>query len=447
MNNLSLTIKKEIEDGFWPGYVHTYPHKRAYRPLTGKYADLRNIWNEKITYLNLYVHIPFCDKKCSYCNLFSTVYQESEKKSLYELYVEKVIEEIDLYSSLINKDAKIMSLYFGGGTPSVLSAIQLGKIIGKFKEVFPNWDDGVEVCMECAPETLTKEYLTSLKKIGIKRISVGIQSFNENELNLINRSNSIDNFKQIHEYAHQIGLATNIDLIYGLPKQSKESALHNVSEVIRMQPETVTIYPLAIRKLTGLENVNHSDVMSMTEKYALFDDLRTLLENNEYSCQTVVRFVRTNTSTYQQQRYEYQGIPTLGVGCGARSYAPNVHYCMSYKVKDSLVKAVIDEYMKSNINEVKFDGFVFDEDELKRKYVSLTLLDPGINTVDYTEKFGTSVLEDFENEFDALFENSLISQNDDNIILTKKGRKYCDIAVSIFESNRVTELYKSYIAK
>lgn len=194
--------------------------------------------------------------------------------------------------------------------------------------------------------------------------------------------------------------------------------------------------------------MDKSTMMTMKQKYKIFGKIRKMLEKNGYINQTVVRFIKnTAKTTYDQQRLEYQGVATFGVGAGARSYTNKVSYCLSYKVQDNLVKNIIDEYLKNQIEDIDLTGFVYDNDELKRKFIMLSMLDPGVNAKKYSQTFNSDIYNDFGKQFDALKKTKMIKNHKNLIILTKKGRKYCDICVDIFASEKVYELYKTYKAE
>ena len=436
-------LKKEIEENIWTGYVTYYPHKKAYKNL-GK-LDMKQVWKD-VKEVNLYVHIPFCDRKCAYCNLFSTVIKESDREKLYEKYVDKLIQEIDFYGKSIDKNCIVRSLYFGGGTPVVLSINQLDRIIKKFHSILPNWSNDVEACVECSPERLNIEYLKGLKSIGIDRLSVGVQSFVQSEIDKVNRKISTEQTIQTIENIKKVGLNFNLDLIYGLPYQTKQTIEYSLNKAIELEPQTICIYPLAIRQGTAISQMDKNTMFSMTQKYAMFDKMRDILEINKYSCQTIVRFIKTNYSTYQQQRLEYEGIPTLSIGAGARSYTDNLSYCLTYKVNDKLIKTIIEKYLNSKISDLEFDGFRYDVDEEKRKYIMLNLLDPKLYETKYFSKFGTFPQNDFSLQFEALEKLDLVYYDnvEKSFTLTQKGRKYCDNAVDIFVSENVRKLYNDY---
>ena len=436
-------LKNEIDENIWTGYVTYYPHKKAYKNLG--VLDMKKVW-KGVKELNLYVHIPFCDRKCAYCNLFSTVLSQKDRENVYEKYVQKVLEEIEFYGKSVDRNCIIRSLYFGGGTPVVLTISQLDKIIKKFHNIFPNWSDDVEACIECSPERLTREYLQGLKSIGIDRVSVGVQSFVQAEIDFVNRNISTEQTIQTIQNIKNAGLNYNIDLIYGLPNQTEQSIMQSLEKAISLAPQTICIYPLAIRQGTAISYMDKNLMFTMAQKYEMFDKLRDFLETNEYECQTVVRFVKTKNSTYQQQRLEYEGIPTLSVGAGARSYTDNLSYCLTYKVDDNLIKTIIEKYINSDISQLEFDGFEYSLNEERRKYLMLNLLDPKIYIDKYFKRFNSLPNNDFQLEFDALQKLDLVKydKSENAYKLTKKGRKYCDIAVDVFVSDNVRKLYNDY---
>lgn len=441
MNKYSSLLKQQIKDGVWTGYVTYYPHKRAYRDL--KSFDMKEAW-EGANQLNLYVHIPFCNRKCSFCNLFSSFLPDKKKEETNNMYVEKLLEEIDYYKDKVNTNAQIMSVYFGGGTPNMLSAEQLGRILSKLKSIFPNWDEKIEVCTESAPDLLDFEYMKKLKQFGFHRISVGVQSMLETELKAINRPTDINQIYNIRAWALETGLNLNFDLIYGLPHQTEETFFESLNILSHLAPESLCVYPLAIRPYTGISYMNKDFMMSMKEKYMLYQKVRKQLEKDGYHCQTIVRFVKSKDSTCQQEQYEYEGVPTLGLGAGARSYSPKVNYCITYKTQASLVNKIIEEYMATNAAQRVFTGYIYQPFDNKIKFSMLNLLEKGVNRKQYYKNFNSQVEDDFAEQFEALQEVKLVKLKNDTYNLTRKGMQYCDLAANIFVGENVKKLYETY---
>jgi len=276
-----------------------------------------------------------------------------------------------------------------------------------------------------------------------------VQSLEPSELKAINRSASLENITLLRQWAAELGLHINFDLIYGLPHQTKVSFLRSLNKIISLNPQSICTYPLAIRPHTGLGNYQNKGMLTSKQKYAFFPCIRKTLERSGYSCETVVRFVKSAKSTCQQERLEYQGIPTLGVGAGARSYSPFTAYCITYKVQNNLVKGIIDEYMQTEPASRKFDGYRYTLADLKARYVMLHLLEIGLSEQAYQAKFDASVLQDFALQFKALKRLRLIAYNKQKQthLLTRKGMQYCDLVANIFVSNNVQALYNSYKAE
>jgi oxygen-independent coproporphyrinogen-3 oxidase len=444
-NQYVSILKRQIKKGEWEGYVTYYPHKKAYRPLTK--FDMKAFWQDT-NKLTLYVHIPFCDKKCTYCNLFSTVLNSTKKADVYEQYVEKILEEIDYYKNKVNQSATIMTIYFGGGTPSVLSAKQIHKILSKLKQTFKNWSEQIEVCMECSPEKLTLNYLKQLKQIGIDRISVGVQSFIIKELETINRSTNTQKIIDIRNWSKQVGINVNFDLIYGLPYQTKKSFFFSLNKLISLSPESICTYPLAVRPFTKISRIPKHLIFTTRQKFMLFKTIRKKLEKNGYLCETVVRFIKSNKSTCQMEKYEYEGLPTLGFGAGARSYAPSVNYCLTYKVQDKLVKSIIEEYLNTEAENRTYDGYIYNEFDKKIKYVMLNLIGEGASEVVFYKKFNAHIKDTFPSQIKALKKLHLITFNKKTKIymLSRKGMQYSDLVANIFVSDEVQNLYDTYKA-
>ena len=436
-------LKKQVRQGIWTGYVTYYPHKKAYRTLPQ--INFKKEWGN-VKKLNLYVHIPFCNKKCTFCNLFSTVLPDDDKANIYESYVQKIKQEISFYKTFVSNDAQIVSLYFGGGTPNALKCEQLCDILAHIKQEFPNWSDDIEVCTECYPELLTKQYMQALQKGGFKRLSIGVQSLEQNELQAINRSTSFNSISLLRQWATELGLHINFDLIYGLPHQTKASFLRSLKKIISLNPQSICTYPLAVRPHTGICKANSKSMLTTKQKYSLFPCIRKTLEQSGYSCETVVRFVKSASSTCQQERLEYQGIPTLGIGAGARSYSPLTAYCITYKVQNNLVKGIIDEYMLAEPASRMFDGYCYTLSDLKARYVMLHLLEIGVNEQSYNAKFKSNLMQDFALQFKALKKLRLIAyqKQHQTHLLTRKGMQYCDLIANIFVSSNVQALYNSY---
>ena len=442
ISKLIKIINFQIHNNHAMGYIFGYPNKRAHRPMPGLKLD--ELWNEQPEALNLYVHVPFCRSKCAYCNLFSIAVNSEKSKKYLDSFVDTVIKEIDYYKRYFQK-TKIVSLSYGGGTPNFLPLDQLRKIHEKLMKSFPVIDSNIEISMECSPEILDGEYIAGLKALGIDRISIGVQTFDKRELDIIKRKYVMGyNAFDIYDMLRENDINVNIDLIFGLPDQTEEVFLSDLNSAIDLGPESICVHPLAVSKLTALNRMN-KDFYNMPLMYKISDLADRMLEGSGYKNQFVIRYVKSDSSTDQQQRMEFVGVPSIGFGAGARSISPEVQYSLPWKIRRNKIMPVIDTYLEGDFEHDKYEGFVFDEDERKRKYVILHLLDPGLNKNSYRELFDEPVESIFSNELLALGECSMLEDDSECMYLTKKGRTYADIVVNVLQSENVAGLYKSFI--
>jgi oxygen-independent coproporphyrinogen III oxidase len=254
---------------------------------------------------HLYIHIPFCKSKCGYCDFFSVPIH----KLITDDYINALVSEISLRYS----QDKVATIYFGGGTPSLLTEQQTEKILSKI-----NYDKETEITMECNPNSINKEKLKNLKNIGINRISIGIQTFNQKLLNTIGRKNT--NNKQIETIQHclQIFENTSIDLMHSLPEQS----LLELEKDIKMIPREVkhiSYYELTLEKNTLLFKKLHSRCDKAEDLDILFYEYVTkLLQQNNFNRYEISNYCKHGYECKHNQAY-WNYDDYLGIGAGAVS--------------------------------------------------------------------------------------------------------------------------------
>ncbi len=220
-----------------------------------------NFKNEKAPRsLGLYIHIPFCRTKCLYCDFCSFVSRDEQQR---EAYVGALLREIEARGT---KDYSVDTVYFGGGTPSLLSAEQIGRIIGEIKESF-NVSPDAEITLECNPMTVSDgdEYFKELRALGVNRLSLGVQSADDGELKLIGRRHSFEEAKATFFAARGAGFENiSVDLMLGIPSQTLDSLRASANQVINLAAEHISIYSLQLEEGTPLYR--------MRERYSLADD-------------------------------------------------------------------------------------------------------------------------------------------------------------------------------
>tara|TARA_Y100000590_G_scaffold307419_1_gene347060 strand:- start:3242 stop:4585 length:1344 start_codon:yes stop_codon:yes gene_type:complete len=438
--SLETKLKTQIFFNYWPGFVvGMYPSVFAYENSQKK-LDLNRIWSG-VDEINLYFHVPFCKWKCAFCT-FPAI--KNVDDNIHKQYKDKIIEDIREYSKVFNRKVKVKSICFGGGTPNTLKPEYYQEIFDALKESNFILDNNICPSMEMSPEILTLEYLEKITKVGIKRVSIGVQSLQEDIRKYLNREELLDVFDIVRAIRRN-GLAYNIDLINGLYNQTAEDFISTLSEVIKLKPESISIYPLS-----GTANSmfkKNENIMSTADKYKSFDKFYDFLMENGYECESHVKFLhKENPITHEQKIYEYEGVPTLGIGYASRSYAPNTHYIMenSSHINRVAVKG-IDTYLESSIYDLKYKSFNMSDEENQRRFIIYSFFTGGFNIDDFQSKFNVDPLEKYNEEFTSLENLKLITINKDTgtISSTKDGIKYTDIIGTAFWSENISNIFNS----
>lgn len=432
MNKLSKLLNKQIQFGYWPGFTMAmYPGQFSYR-VTDK-IDF-NVWNDSKE-INLYFHIPFCKSKCPFCGFFSIANNDIE---FMEKYMERLCEQLEFYIKFLPNKTIIKSVCFGGGTPNHIPVKLYEKLFSILENEKFIKDKELEISMEIAPELLTEDYLKKLHELGIKRLSLGVQSLDLDLRDNINRKNNYnltDLFKVIKKYNFNV----NFDVINGLPNQTKVNFMDTLEKIIHLGPESISIYPLA-GKDSSMFGKN-KNIMTNKDKYKLFTVYYNYLINNGYYCESNIKFVKCGqTSTHQQKICEYKGIETLGIGCGARSYNNHIHYSLEPEFNTKKKTELLYNYMNIPFKNQTWYAVVINEEELKIRYIIYNFLLGILKKNDYKKKFNKDILNEFPTEIEALLENNLIEEINNEYKMTEKGITYTDLVCSLFWSKNITNL-------
>ncbi len=198
--------------------------------------------------LELYIHIPFCIRKCAYCDFLSGQRNAEE----IENYVEALISEIKTYQAMSLNEI-VRTIFLGGGTPSILSGSQMKRIFQALRETF-DISETAEITVEANPGTVTYEKLTAYRNVGINRISFGLQSANDEELKRLGRIHTFEEFLESYKMARACGFQNiNVDLISAIPKQTTEQFEQSLKKITELQPEHVSVYSLIIEEGTPFD--------------------------------------------------------------------------------------------------------------------------------------------------------------------------------------------------
>ncbi len=325
-------------------YSYAYPHKTAYRRLPHP-LPLRELWaDQRRDALFLYLHIPFCEMRCGFCNLFTTANPRDE---LPTAYLDTLRREARRTAAALGP-ARFARLAIGGGTPTYLGAGGLHTLFDIAESLGAD-PHSIPVSVETSPKTATPDRLRTLRERGVDRISIGVQSFLEAEAHAAGRPQRTTDVERALERIREHGFPTlNIDLIYGIPGQTVASWLESLRAALRYAPEELYFYPLYVRPLTGLGRRGDTvadDAAWDVQRLECYRAGRALLLAEGYT-QTSMRMFRAPQAPAQDGPvYCCQEDGMVGLGCGARSYTPALHYSSEYAVGGSTINAIIGEYI------------------------------------------------------------------------------------------------------
>ena len=382
--------------------------------------------------LELYVHIPFCVKKCAYCDFLSFPCDERTQQD----YVKALIREINYYGPLM-KEYEVSTVFVGGGTPSWLLEESMQDI---FHALFANFDirPDAEITVECNPGTLTSRKLLVYKNCKINRLSIGLQSANDDELKILGRIHTYDQFLKTYEMARVAGFSNiNVDLMSGLPYQTTEKFLHSLKKVISLKPEHISVYSLMIEKGTPFYEEYKFDAVKQ-EAGMPTEVLPTEDENYRIYKETQYRLKQAGYEQYEISNYAHRGKACrhnigywtrenyLGMGLGASSLIENVRY----ENRKDLYEYIEASWSGINLHE--------SADPVSRKaqmeeYMFLGLrMNQGILRSGFEKCFGIEIEAIYREVLEELKEEGLLYAQEGRIALTEKGMDLSNYAMSKF---------------
>ena len=349
---------------------------------------------------SLYVHVPFCIKKCKYCSFYSEPYE----KFLESLYVEALVKEIEITKKI---DHHIKTIYIGGGTPSCLSIKALEKILSALIENY-KIQENVEFSIEVNPSTVSTEKLNLFREFGVNRISIGIQSFFDNELKILGRlHNHKDAFKVLKTVINSGFENVSVDLIYGIPYQTITNFINSIKIATSFSIKHISLYELSIEKGTQLEKdlkKGKINILNENDIEKMYLTVSEYLENKGFQKYEISNFAYKGFECKHNLAY-WMRIPYLGLGPSAHSFMFNKRFhnpsnIISYaKIKEKNRTVWIEDYIVTPHDEIKEKIFLG-----MRMKKGLTIKNP--------------CLIEFFMEF---YNEGLIELKDNRVKLTDKG--------------------------
>jgi oxygen-independent coproporphyrinogen-3 oxidase len=425
----------------YAGYAYAYPHKTAYRALDPPVA-LRDVWaTERRDSLLLYLHTPFCEMRCGFCNLFTTVNPPSGFAKDYLAALRR--QAARTRESL--GQATFARLAIGGGTPTYLDEASLESLFDIAERILGVDPQNVPVSVETSPLTAESGKLRLLRERGVDRISIGVQSLIEAEVRAVGRSQKTAAVEAALDRIRGAGFMTlNIDLIYGLPGQTTGSWLESLRAALRFEPEELYLYPLYVRPLTGLGRRGQKAEDDL--RLACYHAGRQLLLESGYRQISMRMFQRAQAPVTNGPAYCCQNDGMVGLGCGARSYTRALHYSGEYAVGATGVREILAAYIAKPDEAFDFVdyGFRLDGAEQRRRFVIQSLLQvEGLDFDAYRARFVSEAMDDLP-ELASLEDRGLAMREDDRLRLTETGLEMSDVIGPALYSARVRNLMGSY---
>lgn len=372
----------------------------------------------------IYIHIPFCVKKCSYCDFVSFC---SDEKT-WEQYTNAVVCEIE--NKKIENPKKVTTIYIGGGTPSLIPENYIVKIINTVRSRF-KIEESAEITIEVNPGTVTEKKLVAYKNVGINRISIGLQSAEDRILKLIGRIHNYQTFLSTYNLTRNIGFENiNVDLMLAIPTQTKEELLNTLNKVIELKPNHISLYSLIVEENTEIKKALELGKLEYVDEKVereMYWKTKRILEKNGYFHYEISNFAercfesKHNMDCWNQEEY-------IGFGIAAHSYINNKRFSNISN---------LEEYIK-NINEENFEKNIelhenqTKQDKMKEyMMIGLRKID-GISISEFERRFRISPLFYFRFEIDKLVKENLLEVDLDYIKLTKKGLDFANIVFEEF---------------
>ena len=376
--------------------------------------------------LGLYIHIPFCKQKCYYCDFVS--YAKNEK--FFERYIEALLEEMNNFFD--NNDIEIKTIYIGGGTPSIIDAKYIEKIMNFFKKR-DLLKKTKEITIEVNPGTVDEEKIKCYKKAGINRLSIGLQSTDDNMLKKIGRIHCYKDFLNTYKFAKEAGFDNiNVDIMIGLPEQKISNVKNTLEKIINLEPEPpkhISVYSLIVEENTPIEKMINEGTLELPNEENernMYWYVKNFLELNGYNHYEISNFAKDgyesihNSDCWKQKEY-------IGFGVAAHSFINDVRFGNTSNLDEYLRNCENKDFENNRIiDEVEKDLFSKEQEFM---LVGLRMID-GVSIQEFKNKFGENPIFVFKSELSKLAEEGLLMVDFDRIKLTNRG---LDLANLVWE--------------
>lgn len=379
--------------------------------------------------LEIYIHIPFCVKKCAYCDFLSGPRDEET----IELYVSSLLEEIQAHAlnEQFTSDYEVTTIFLGGGTPSVLNTSQIQRIFETLKTSFKISQDA-EITIEANPGTVTREKLLTYRTCGINRISFGLQSTNNEELKLLGRIHTHEEFLKSYHLARVCGFDNiNVDLISAIPKQTLTSWEETLEKVIALEPEHISAYSLIVEEGTPFAKVygegcpSEHDLPSEEEERAIYYRTEELLSGVGYHRYEISNYAKAGKECKHNLGY-WERKEYLGIGLGAASLIDNTRFKNTDDLLFYLEHACDLRMLQENVEKLSLK-----EQMEEFMFLGLRKME-GVSVTEFKNTFGKNVVECYGKQIQELTKQGLLEQKGGYVLLTRQGIDVSNFVFSNF---------------
>ena len=374
--------------------------------------------------LGIYVHIPFCVKKCNYCDFLSAPATKQVRKT----YIQALIGQIEAHKGFLSENHyEVKTIYFGGGTPSLLDVEEIGAVFAAIKKVFGLLDtdlEAMEITLEANPGTFGKDKLLAYREMGFNRISMGVQSMNNEELKLLGRVHTVEDFLDNYQLARECGFENiNIDLMQSLPGQTVEGWETTLKRVIELNPEHISAYSLIIEEGTKFYEwyADKEELLPDEEtERTIYYRTEEILKEAGYERYEISNYAKPEKESRHNLSY-WQGVDYVGLGLGASSLIKGERFSN----EDTLQKFVeIAEQLENSMSNkmfVKERNFLTKQEQMEEfMFLGLRVM-KGVSKKAFKQQFGISMDEVYGGVLQKLVYEGLLLINEDNVKLTRKG--------------------------
>ncbi len=358
----------------------------------------------------IYIHIPFCKKKCFYCDFYTSQNLKNKNEFLQALH-----KEIKLRSVFFKPDEKIKTIYFGGGTPSVLSPDEIQSISDSLYENF-NISDDIEFTIEANPDDLNSDYIKKLSKTKVNRLSVGIQSFNDDYLKLMNRRHNAEQAETSIKISQDAGFSNiSVDLIYGLPNSNLQFLEKELNKYISLDIQHISAYHLTYEQGTVFSHYLKTGKLHELpddESYKQYLYLCDFLKSNNFEHYEISNFAKNNNISIHNSNY-WKNVKYLGLGPSAHSYNKEQRF---WNLSD--INLYITNIMKGK-TPIEYENLTID-DKFNDYLLTGLRTKWGVSLVVIKQHFGQKYYEHITNVTKKYIENAYLKTIENNLFLPEE---------------------------